>query len=89
MALGLYFHPLASYCWKVLIALYENETSFEPLLVDLGNAESREAFFKIAPLGKFPVVRDNRKRPRRLRVDHHHRIPVAAPSRPRRAPANR
>jgi len=58
MALSLYFHPLASYCWKVLIALYENETPFEPQLVDLGNAEARAAFFKLAPLGKFPVVRD-------------------------------
>ena len=59
MALSLYFLPLASYCWKVLIALYENETPFEPQLVDFGNAEQREAFFKIAPLGKFPVVRDD------------------------------
>jgi glutathione S-transferase len=58
MALSLYFHPLASYCWKVLIALYEGETPFEPRLVDLGNAEQREAFYKVAPLGKFPVLRD-------------------------------
>lgn len=58
MALQLYFHPLASYCWKVLIAFYENEIPFEPLLVDLSNTESRDAFFKLAPLGKFPVVRD-------------------------------
>jgi glutathione S-transferase len=57
MALSLYFHPLASYCWKVLIALYENETPFTPQLVDLGNQQEREAFFKVAPLGKFPVVR--------------------------------
>src|SRR5882724_6579357 len=59
MALTLYAHPLASYCWKVLIALYENETAFLPELVDLGNAEQREAFFKLAPLGKFPVLRDD------------------------------
>ena len=24
----LYAHPFASYCWKVLIALYENDTAF-------------------------------------------------------------
>ena len=41
MAISLYFHPLASYCWKVLMALYENDTPFEARLVDLGNAEQR------------------------------------------------
>lgn len=59
MTLSLYFHPLASYCWKVLIALYENGTPFTPQLVDLGNPEQRAAFFKLAPLGKFPVLVDD------------------------------
>src|SRR4051812_6813265 len=59
MALSLYFHPLASYCWKVLIALYENETRFEPRLVDLGNPVERDAFLKLAPLGKFPILHDH------------------------------
>jgi glutathione S-transferase len=58
MTLSLYYHPLASYCWKVLIALYENETPFEPRLVDLGNPQEREAFLKLSPLGKFPVLQD-------------------------------
>ncbi len=58
MALSLYFHPLASYCWKVLIALYENATPFEPRLVDLGNPKERQAFYELAPLGKFPVLQD-------------------------------
>ena len=58
MSLTLYYHPLSSFCWKVLIALYENDTPFTPLLVDLGNAESRAAFLKVWPIGKFPVVRD-------------------------------
>jgi glutathione S-transferase len=30
MFLTLHFHPLASYCHKVLIALYENDTPFTP-----------------------------------------------------------
>ena len=59
MALSLYFHPLASYCWKALIALYENETPFTPLLVDLGDPEQRAAFYRLAPLGKFPVLADD------------------------------
>ncbi|HEY6717796.1 MAG TPA: glutathione S-transferase family protein, partial [Reyranella sp.] len=37
MSLKFYFHPLASFCQKVLIALYENGTPFEPHVVDLSN----------------------------------------------------
>jgi glutathione S-transferase len=59
MPLKLYFHPLASYCHKPLIALYENGTPFEPQLVDLGDAASRAAFLKIWPIGKFPVLHDD------------------------------
>ena len=59
MSLTLYYHPLSSFCWKALIALYENDTPFTPVLVDLGNAESRAAFLKVWPIGKFPVVRDD------------------------------
>src|SRR5882724_2328016 len=58
MSLRLYFHPLASFCQKVLIALYENETPFTGQLVDLGDAVSRAEFLKVWPIGKFPVLRD-------------------------------
>lgn len=58
MSLKLYFHPLSSYCHKVLIPLYENDTPFEPIQVDLGNEESRAAFLKLWPIGKFPVIED-------------------------------
>lgn len=58
-SLTLYFHPLSSFCWKVLIALYENETPFEPLIVDLGDEDSATRFRKVWPLGKFPVLRDD------------------------------
>jgi glutathione S-transferase len=57
-ALSLYYHPLASYCWKVLIALYENETPFAPRLVDLGDEAQRDALLKLWPVGKFPVLHD-------------------------------
>src|SRR5262245_36356123 len=59
MSLKLYFHPLSSYCQKVLVALYENETPFEAHLVDLGNKASRADFLKIWPVGQFPVLRDD------------------------------
>jgi glutathione S-transferase len=37
MSLKLYFHPLSSFCQKVLVALYENDTPFEPYIVDLAD----------------------------------------------------
>ena len=59
MSLKLYFHPLSSFCQKVLVALYENGTPFEPRIVDLGNADEAANFKKIWPIGKFPVLRDD------------------------------
>jgi glutathione S-transferase len=59
MALVLYYHPLASFCWKVLIPLYENETPFEPRLVDLSDERQRAAFLKLSPHGKFPLLHDD------------------------------
>jgi glutathione S-transferase len=61
MSLTLHFHPLASFCWKVLIALYENDTPFTPVIVDLGDARSRAAFLELWPAGKFPVLRDEQR----------------------------
>ncbi len=58
MAMKLYFHPLASFCHKVLIALYENDLPFEPVVVDLGDEASREAFRQVWPPLKFPVLVD-------------------------------
>jgi len=58
MPLKLYLHPLSSYCWKTLLAFYENDTPFEPLIVDLGNEAERAALAKLWPFAKFPVLRD-------------------------------
>jgi glutathione S-transferase len=58
MSLKLYFHPLASFCHKALVALYENGTAFEPVLVDLGDEASRAAFKAVWPMAKMPVLRD-------------------------------
>jgi glutathione S-transferase len=58
MSLTLHFHPLASYCHKALIALYEHDTPFSPNMVDLGSESEREALLKLWPIGKFPVLRD-------------------------------
>jgi glutathione S-transferase len=58
MSLKLYSHPLASFCHKVLIAFYENDTPFEPIMVDLGDETSRAAFRGVWPMMKMPVLRD-------------------------------
>ena len=52
----LYYHPLSSYCWKVLIALYENDTPFERAMMEEPGVT--EAWLTLWPLGKFPVLRD-------------------------------
>ncbi len=59
MSLTLHFHPLSSFCHKVLVALYENGTPFIPHLVDLRDPASRAAFLKVWPIGKFPVLHDD------------------------------
>lgn len=54
----LYSHPLASYCQKVLIALYELARPFEAVLVDLGDPAQRAALAALWPPAKFPVLVD-------------------------------
>ena len=56
--LTLYYHPLSSFCMKVLIALYENDTPFTPHIVDLMDPAQHAQFLEIWPVGKFPVLRD-------------------------------
>ncbi|MEE2691264.1 MAG: glutathione S-transferase family protein [Pseudomonadota bacterium] len=58
MSLTLYYHPLSSYCWKALIAFYENDIQFEPHIVNLGDEAAAAAFKRIWPVGRFPVLRD-------------------------------
>ena len=74
MSLKLYYHPLSSFCQKTLIALYENDTPFEPHLVDLADATSRADFLKIWPIGKFPVLRDDTKDRIVPEFEHHYRV---------------
>src|SRR5437868_4558560 len=59
MALTLYMHPLASFCWKALIALYESGAPFTPQIVNLADEKERAAFAAVWPIAKFPVLRDD------------------------------
>ena len=61
MSLTLYFHPLSSYCQKVLVALYENDTPFTPKIVNLMDDQERADFHTLWPIGKFPLLRDETK----------------------------
>jgi glutathione S-transferase len=57
VALTLYAHPFASYCWKVLIALYENRVPFTYRLID--DASGWAELELLWPIKKFPVLRDD------------------------------
>ena len=56
MSLTLYAHPLAAYCWKPLIALYENATPFTYRLVE--DAAGWAELESLWPIKKFPLLRD-------------------------------
>ncbi|MFC7398398.1 glutathione S-transferase family protein [Chelatococcus sp. GCM10030263] len=57
MALTLYAHPFSSYCQKVLIALYENETPFTYRKLDEDGAMAE--LTELWPLNRFPVLVDD------------------------------
>jgi len=59
VTLTLFFHPLASFCHKVLIALYENETPFKGHIVDLMDERASAKFLGMWPVGKIPLLRDD------------------------------
>ena len=52
----LYYHPLSSYCWKVLIALYEQGVAFDRAMMD--DPGVAETWLTLWHLGKFPILRD-------------------------------
>lgn len=61
MPLTLYYHPLSSYCHKVLVALYENDIAFEARSIDLGAQPDRAELGSLWSLCKFPVLRDSER----------------------------
>jgi glutathione S-transferase len=58
MSLRLYFHPLSSFCQKVLTALYENGTPFEREIVNFMDPKEDADFRKLWPIRRFPVLCD-------------------------------
>ena len=58
MILQLYAHPFSSYCQKVLIALYENGTSFELRILGPDDERTTAEWLALWPLQRFPVLTD-------------------------------
>lgn len=56
MSLTLYSHPFSSYCQKVLMALWENDTPFA--YRHLEEPGAGEELGRLWPIGKFPVLVD-------------------------------
>ncbi|MGC2186519.1 MAG: glutathione S-transferase N-terminal domain-containing protein, partial [Terriglobales bacterium] len=56
MSLTLYAHPFAAYCWKTLIALYENAIPFTYRLVE--DAAGWAELESLWPIKKIPLLRD-------------------------------
>ena len=57
-ALTLHYHPLSSYCHKVLIALDELAIDVDKRLLNLGDPAERSAFLALWPTGKMPLLVD-------------------------------
>ena len=55
----LYAHPFSSYCQKVLIALYENNTAFNLRMLSPDDPAPAEELGKLWPLKRFPVLVDD------------------------------
>ncbi|HOX70984.1 MAG TPA: glutathione S-transferase family protein [Dokdonella sp.] len=61
MNLSLYAHPFSSYCQKVLIALYENETVFEYRNLDGADNPAMRELETRWPLKRFPILVENNR----------------------------
>ncbi|SMO95210.1 glutathione S-transferase family protein [Paracoccus laeviglucosivorans] len=60
--LTLYYHPLAAYCWKPLVALYDTGTEFTPHPIDLSKPEDAALLESLWPMRQFPVLLDGATR---------------------------
>jgi len=58
VSLQLFAHPFSSYCWKVLIPLYADETPFDYRMLDEEHAENFAELQRRWPFAKFPVLVD-------------------------------
>ncbi|MET0742619.1 MAG: glutathione S-transferase family protein [Microvirga sp.] len=52
----LYAHPFSSYCWKVLIALWENQSAFDYRRID--DAACQAEWHSLSPTKRMPLLVD-------------------------------
>ncbi|MDL9997327.1 glutathione S-transferase family protein [Variovorax sp. J22P240] len=57
-ALTLHYHPLSSYCHKVLIAVDVLGIAIDKRLLDLADPAERAAYLALIPTGKMPLLVD-------------------------------
>jgi glutathione S-transferase len=58
VSLQLFGHPFSSYTMKALIALYENETSFDFRILDSDHPENGAELVQLWPVARFPLLVD-------------------------------
>ena len=61
MTLTLYAHPFSSYCQKVLIALYENDTPFDYSVIGGEDPAVGEGWARLWPMKRMPVLVDGER----------------------------
>ncbi len=59
MSLALFAHPFSSYCMKVLIALWADDTPFEYRILDDTHPDNMAALKRHWPFGLFPLLLDD------------------------------
>jgi glutathione S-transferase len=52
----LYYYPLSTYSQKVLLAFYEKQATFSPVVLYPGDPADRAALAKLTPIGKVPLL---------------------------------
>jgi glutathione S-transferase len=57
-ALTLHYHPLSSYCHKVLIAVDVLGVELDKQVLDLSDPAKRAAYLALTPMGKMPLLVD-------------------------------
>ena len=58
---ALHYHPLSSYCQKVLIAADVLGVALDKRLLNLGNPDQRASFLALWPTGKMPLLVDGQR----------------------------
>lgn len=52
----LYYYPRSTFSQKVLLALYEKQVAFTPIVLYPGDAADRAEINKLTPIGKLPIL---------------------------------